>query len=556
MRHLEEGEIHAWLDGALDAEEGRRVESHAAACPVCADAVADARGLIAGASRVLLALDSVPGGVIPGAGGGDRERLSRAIAERVSADGRRRSPWRFLTGRPARIAAGLLLMAGVGVVATRQSVDESMSFAKKAESDGQGIAMVQDSAQVRVTPASPAVAEEPQAAPLPPPPRVADAASAREERELAGIGAGAPAAASGIAAERGRRSDINETAPRGNTSPTVTVGASAAAAESLAKARSVAGDQARSREAFASAQIVAGTVPPSSIDSLARSQVQGKVQQQARVSESRIQLRAPLRYDSAGRPAGMIAGVVVGTDGRPIDAVSIQLAGTNRGTMTDSSGRFTLADVAPGTYSLDARRIGYEQKRLDDVRVGAGEKVETSVALATQVLQLQQVVVGGSSDPVAGARLPFSATATAGPGTCFALTMERPADMAAGQRDRTDAMIRLEPPPPAQATPDAARAGGGGGGGGGGRGGGARGGAATPPPSAPAANYVGGGAPATPAMWERLAGDSILVVWFDARPLEMRARIAGDLLRGTVASWFDSTTTRPTRVTGRRVPCG
>ena len=65
MQHLDEGTIHAWLDGALDAEESARVEQHAAECATCAAAVAEARGLIAGASRLLSALDSVPGGVIP-----------------------------------------------------------------------------------------------------------------------------------------------------------------------------------------------------------------------------------------------------------------------------------------------------------------------------------------------------------------------------------------------------------------------------------------------------------------------------------------------------------
>jgi hypothetical protein len=68
MQHLEEGTIHAWLDGELSPEECARIESHVAACGACAALVAEARGLIAASSRILSALDDVPGGVIPEAG--------------------------------------------------------------------------------------------------------------------------------------------------------------------------------------------------------------------------------------------------------------------------------------------------------------------------------------------------------------------------------------------------------------------------------------------------------------------------------------------------------
>jgi hypothetical protein len=65
MQHPDEGTIHSWLDGALSADEGARVEAHVEACPKCAAAVAEARGFIAAASRILTALDNVPRGVIP-----------------------------------------------------------------------------------------------------------------------------------------------------------------------------------------------------------------------------------------------------------------------------------------------------------------------------------------------------------------------------------------------------------------------------------------------------------------------------------------------------------
>ena len=65
MQHPEEGIIHAWLDGALPADEAARLEAHIASCEACAATVAEARGMIAASSRIVGHLDVVPGGVIP-----------------------------------------------------------------------------------------------------------------------------------------------------------------------------------------------------------------------------------------------------------------------------------------------------------------------------------------------------------------------------------------------------------------------------------------------------------------------------------------------------------
>ena len=105
MQHLDEGTIHAWLDGALDDAEAARVEQHAAECATCAAAVADARGLVAGASRILGALDHVPGGVLPRAGG------ASSGSARSS-----RSAWRVLHFTPARAAAAAILIVAAGSV--------------------------------------------------------------------------------------------------------------------------------------------------------------------------------------------------------------------------------------------------------------------------------------------------------------------------------------------------------------------------------------------------------------------------------------------------------
>ncbi len=100
MQHPDEGMIHTWLDGELSAEEAAPLEAHVADCAQCAAAVAEARGLIAGSSRIVSSLDSVPAGVIPAARPTHR-------------------PWYSTT--QFRAAAALLLIAGSSLLLMRQN---------------------------------------------------------------------------------------------------------------------------------------------------------------------------------------------------------------------------------------------------------------------------------------------------------------------------------------------------------------------------------------------------------------------------------------------------
>ena len=87
MQHLDEGTIHAWIDGALPPDEAARVEAHAGSCAQCAAQVAEARGLVAASSRIVSALDTVPGGVIPAFGSPKpwRQRQVRWIGSAIAA---------------------------------------------------------------------------------------------------------------------------------------------------------------------------------------------------------------------------------------------------------------------------------------------------------------------------------------------------------------------------------------------------------------------------------------------------------------------------------------
>jgi putative zinc finger protein len=123
MQHLEEGTIHAWLDGALPPDEAAAVEAHARSCAECAAAVAEARGMIAGAARIVSALDIPRGGVLPSAPAAARPA---PYAPRPASGA---SLWRRLHLTPSRAALAatiLVAVSGTLVVRHQRSLDDAM----------------------------------------------------------------------------------------------------------------------------------------------------------------------------------------------------------------------------------------------------------------------------------------------------------------------------------------------------------------------------------------------------------------------------------------------
>lgn len=138
MQHLDEGTIHAWLDGALAPLEAEQVAKHAGECATCAAAVADARGIIAGSARIVAALDDVPGGVIP-AGGKATPPASGSSA------------WRRLRLTPGRAALAATILLAVSVTLTLRS----SSVAPSETDTAIAATMAKATAPATVPPAAP-----------------------------------------------------------------------------------------------------------------------------------------------------------------------------------------------------------------------------------------------------------------------------------------------------------------------------------------------------------------------------------------------------------------
>ncbi len=114
-------------------------------------------------------------------------------------------------------------------------------------------------------------------------------------------------------------------------------------------------------------------------------------------------------------PTGRVAGTVRDTaEAEVLSGVTVSLLplgarATGRlDTRTDAEGRYAFPIVQPGTYVLEARRLGYQPYTRGGVVVAAGAVVNLDVAMSRASLSLQAVVSTGLVDPSSGTRVPFT----------------------------------------------------------------------------------------------------------------------------------------------------
>ena len=230
MKHLEEGTIHAWLDGALGADEAAAVERHFADCEDCAARVAEARGLVAGASRILSALDDVGAEIVP------------SRAPEVTRTRRRPKVTRVV----AWLAAAGLLLA-VGLETRTRTAGEFAAGSGMAVPAGSVATSGAESRKTTATtenaprePAKPALTQPPGPdSTHTPAPKAAPVPVRAQRQEAAKAGGAPPAAPVGSAATR--------------TPPVMDMAAGVRAGTTAAAAGAGAGDSAARRARMESA---------------------------------------------------------------------------------------------------------------------------------------------------------------------------------------------------------------------------------------------------------------------------------------------------------------
>lgn len=90
---------------------------------------------------------------------------------------------------------------------------------------------------------------------------------------------------------------------------------------------------------------------------------------------------------------GKITGVVKDTEtGLPLPGVNIILEGTTMGAATDPQGYYVIINVPPGVYTLRAMMIGYQQRRVENVRVSIDLTTTINFELRSEVMDLGEEV--------------------------------------------------------------------------------------------------------------------------------------------------------------------
>lgn len=103
-----------------------------------------------------------------------------------------------------------------------------------------------------------------------------------------------------------------------------------------------------------------------------------------------------------------ISGVVKDeASGAPVPGVKVSVVGAPRAAATNEQGRYSIVGVSAGTFSVEARRIGYSLGRKDNVHV-AGPAVTVDFALNSTPLSLEAVSVSATVDPTSGIKAPFA----------------------------------------------------------------------------------------------------------------------------------------------------
>ena len=92
--------------------------------------------------------------------------------------------------------------------------------------------------------------------------------------------------------------------------------------------------------------------------------------------------------------SGKIQGLVLeeGT-GEPLIGATVGIQGTTRGALVDIDGKYILLNVPPGTYTLEARYIGYATRVIENVIVRTDLTTNQDFELRQEIFEGEEIVV-------------------------------------------------------------------------------------------------------------------------------------------------------------------
>jgi len=359
-QHPSEGSIHARLDGELDPSEAELLDEHVRECAECGARVAEARGLRAGASRVVGQLDAAPARLI-----------QPATTPTLDDSG---SMWRLLRVTPARASIAAVLLVALGITLTRTRV------AKDSE-------VVPVSAIVSGTASAPMTAmAEPKEAPAPMRDGLLDSSIARKLAEEQPPRALEPAPGAAIPSE--------DRAMSSATVPDLTAPQRVAAARASIKARTDSSSPPADR-----ARVGFSPGAPATLDRMAAAG------QAAEAAGARNEMSAKVAGAVGASTAGQCylvessaPGAQWGTATLPM-VLAFDSAGTTARVLTPSGADTEMrAARTPGrtdSLVLRLRRIGYEGSLALDA---IGEARGGSMRSGQSTIRLDAVVTTGVAE--------------------------------------------------------------------------------------------------------------------------------------------------------------
>jgi CarboxypepD_reg-like domain len=338
MSHITDGDLHAYLDQALDAyepSESERIRAHLESCAACAQRLDAARALRERAAGIL-------GGAEPGAVplASLEELKARAVATGGPTDGTSRSrfswrsPYAIGLGWAATIALALWTGYSVKDFALNPSGRPPAVLAPVRELDA--VSAVEQPAEL-----------DEKADQLP--------ASKLESEALGLLSSGG--------SERGGSKEAGTPAAADRVSPDVSAALRADQPERKT--------QRRNRDEFRPAE-------------------RGAAEPARRVARP----SAPVAFDDA--PANeehRIVGTVVHAEtGLPLAGAQVVVEGMAIGTLTDEEGRFAIPNAPAGDQSVRVVMLGFAQAN-DTVTIGPNEPADITFELSPSLVALDAMVV-------------------------------------------------------------------------------------------------------------------------------------------------------------------
>ena len=398
MQHLDEGTIHAWLDGQLPRDEAPQVETHVAECRQCADAVAEARGLIAASSRILTALDSVPREVVPKEPRfRTAEEAARAATAVADAAADAIVPLELVARRPRRrwfngasLAAAAAIVVGIGTVALMQRSGREAPLV--AEDKAEPSAVVSSPLRDARVPAA-----KPTALPAPEAKSLGNAQIATATPSVAGVPNRALSDRNvANVAERGpndgaialKKAEPGQTLAAG---PTL---AKDTAAPMVLREKEVAANKPADELAKDTKQIAQSAQQPQAPPSQAppRREALAALQTTAKPDSDRFD-RPQASAGAAG--VGGLRGRVTDANASALAGATVSIDGTTNSVITNSAGEFAISGLQGGAHRITVRRVGYLPANRD-VTVTPGQTMETDLVLNPSPAALSEAVVTGA----------------------------------------------------------------------------------------------------------------------------------------------------------------